>query len=80
MATLDVVTVENRKAGQIELPEEGARQLVIPMLTGVDEHLRVQRPESWDERRGLDQLRPRPDDGQEPHAVCRCEPVVPIPM
>ena len=52
-------------ARQAELGEEDARELVVVVLAGVDEHLLVARAQRRRDRRGLDELRPVADDRED---------------
>ena len=57
-----------RRLGQAELLEEDLRELVVPVLARVDDDLVDPRlPQRDGERRGLDELRPVADDGEEAH-------------
>ena len=64
-AAADAEAVIRRR--QAELPVEAARQLVIVVLAGVDQDLVVARPQDRRQGRGLDQLRPRPNDTEDSH-------------
>ena len=52
---------------QAELREEDAGHRLVVVLAGVDEDLVVARPQHRLQRGGLDELRPRPDDGDDAH-------------
>ena len=66
-ATTDPEVVVGR--AQAELAEERARQRVVVVLTGVDGLVVEPRSQRRLERGGLDQLRSRPDDADDPHAA-----------
>src|SRR5581483_5006751 len=53
--------------GDAQLAEEDGGQLVVVVLSGVDEHLLVLLAQQARDRRGLDELRPVPDDRDDPH-------------
>src|SRR6188508_1092770 len=55
------------RAGHLEVAEEGRAHGVVVVLAGVDEDLLVVAAEDAADRRGLDELRPRADDGEDPH-------------
>ncbi len=55
------------RLGQAELLEEDVGQAAVVVLAGVDEALLdARRPERGDDGRGLDEVRPRADDVDEP--------------
>ena len=54
--------------GEAELGEEDPRERVVVVLAGVHEHLLVALAQRARYGRGLDELRPVADDGEDPHA------------
>ena len=52
-----------------QLGEEHARERVVVVLAGVHEHLLVALAQRAGDRRGLDELRPVADHGQDPHGA-----------
>ena len=52
---------------QRELVEEHARERVVVVLAGVDEHLVADRAQPRGDGRGLDELRAVADDGEDAH-------------
>jgi hypothetical protein len=55
------------RASEAELGEERAGHLFVPVLPGVDEDLLMTRSEGGLERCRLDELRPCPNDADDPH-------------
>jgi hypothetical protein len=55
------------RARQPQLVEEDARELVVVMLAGMDQHLVRRLAEAMGDRRGLDKLRPIAHYGENAH-------------